>query len=103
MGMLCCAPTRRKGREGLASLSRSGSLGHVVAKLLRELPIDVPRELVERGSVLDNFYVPARCPNGHPEGAPFEHYGPRQSKEAIEDARAIFEFVGVEMAKPPRG
>jgi HEPN domain-containing protein len=77
--------------------------GHVVAKLLRELPIDVPRELVERGSVLDNFYVPARCPNGHPEGAPFEHYGPRQSKEAIEDARAIFEFVGVEMAKPPRG
>jgi HEPN domain-containing protein len=77
--------------------------GHVVAKLLRELPIDVPREFVERGSVLDNFYVPARYPNGHPEGAPFEHYGPRQSKEAIEDARAIFEFVGAEMAKPPRG
>jgi HEPN domain-containing protein len=77
--------------------------GHVVAKLLRELPIDVPREFVERGSVLDNFYVPARYPNGHPEGAPFEHYCPRQSKEAIEDARAIFEFVGAEMAKPPQG
>jgi HEPN domain-containing protein len=75
--------------------------GHIVAKLLRELPIDVPLELVDRGSVLDNFYVPARYPNGHPEGAPFEHYGTRQSKEAIEDAREILEFVGAEMARPP--
>lgn len=24
-----------------------------------------------------------RYPNGHPEGAPFEHYGPLQSKEAL--------------------
>ena len=42
-----------------------------------------------------------RYPNGHPEGAPFEHYGTRQSKEAIEDAREILEFVGAEMARPP--
>jgi HEPN domain-containing protein len=72
--------------------------GHVIAKLLRELPIEAPDELIERGSVLDNFYVPARYPNGHPEGAPFEHYGPRQSREAIEDARAIVEYVRSEMA-----
>ena len=51
--------------------------GHVVAKLLHELPIETPSELMERGSVLDNFYVPARDPIGHPEGAPFEHYGSR--------------------------
>ena len=76
------------------------SLGPVVAKLLRELPIEVPAELVERGQVLDNFYVPARYPNGHPEGAPFEHYGPRQSEEAIEDARAIVEYVRSQMASP---
>ena len=69
------------------------SWGYVVAKLLRELPIEIPAGLVERGQVLDNFYVPARYPNGHPEGAPFEHYGPRQSEEAIEDASAIVEFV----------
>jgi HEPN domain-containing protein len=72
--------------------------GHVVAKLLRELPIEAPDELIERGRVLDNFYVPARYPNGHPEGAPFEHYGPRQSGEAIEDARAILAYVRSEMA-----
>ena len=72
----------------------------MVAKLLRELPIEVPAGLVERGQVLDNFYVPARYLNGHAEGTPFERYGPRQSEEAIEDARAIVEYVRSQMASP---
>jgi HEPN domain-containing protein len=72
--------------------------GHVVARLLRELPVDVDDELVEAGQVLDNFYVPSRYPNGHPEGAPFEHYGPRQSEEALDSARSIVEFVRSQMA-----
>lgn len=69
--------------------------GHVVAKLLEELPgaVDVPAELVERGRSLDNFYVPTRYPNGHPEGSPFEHYGPLQSEQALDHARSILEFV----------
>jgi HEPN domain-containing protein len=33
-------------------------------------------EKAERGRVLDTFYIPSRYPNSHPEGAPFEHYGP---------------------------
>lgn len=74
--------------------------GHVVAKLLRELPkeVAVPKELIEKGRVLDNFYIPSRYPNSHPEGAPFEHYGPLQSEEAIRYAREIIEFVGSKMA-----
>lgn len=74
--------------------------GHVVAKLLVELPesVSVPKDLVERGRVLDNFYIPSRYPNSHPEGAPFEHYGPLQSEEAIHHARAIIEFVRSQMA-----
>ena len=65
--------------------------GHVVAKLLVELParLAVPQELVDKAKVLDNFYVPARYPNGHAEGAPFEHYGPLQSQDAIAYAREI--------------
>lgn len=35
----------------------------------------------------DNFCIPARYPNSHPTGAPFEHYGPLQSEEAIRYAR----------------
>ncbi|MCR4432901.1 MAG: HEPN domain-containing protein [Caldiserica bacterium] len=44
------------------------------------------------------IYVPSRYPNGHPEGAPFEHYGPLQSKMAVNYASEIIEFVRFKMA-----
>ncbi|MFQ5850690.1 MAG: HEPN domain-containing protein [Candidatus Binatia bacterium] len=74
--------------------------GHVIAKLLVELPdsVPVPKDLVEKGRVLDNFHIPARYPNSHPDGAPFEHYGPLQSEQAIEHAREIIAFVRSQMA-----
>jgi len=74
--------------------------GHVVAMLLRELPepVSVPSELVEKGRVLDNFYIPSRYPDSHPEGAPFEHYGPLQSEEAIRYAGEIIAFARSQMA-----
>ena len=74
--------------------------GHVVARLLQELPeaARAQAHLVDQGRVLDNFYVPARYPNGHPEGAPFEHYGPLQSGEAIRHASEILAFVRAQMA-----
>lgn len=72
--------------------------GHVVARLLRELPLSVPELLIEKGRTLDNFYIATRYANGHPEGAPFEHYGPLQSAEAIRYAREILEFVDSQMA-----
>lgn len=72
--------------------------GHVVARLLQELPTPPLGDLVEKGKVLDNFYVPSRYPNGHPEGAPFEHYGPLQSNEAIHHAGEILDFVRARLA-----
>lgn len=74
--------------------------GHVVATLLARLPerLEVPDEFVERGRALDNFYVPTRYPNGHAEGAPFEHYGPLQSEQALDHARSIIDFVRSHLA-----
>jgi len=74
--------------------------GHVIAKLLDELPETVPLDegLIDRGRVLDNFYIPARYPNSHPEGQPFEHFGPLRSKTALDHAGAIIEFVRARMA-----
>lgn len=72
--------------------------GHIVARLLRELPMEVPSELVDMGRVLDNFYIPTRYAHGHPEGPPFEHYGQVQSAEAIRCASAILELVRSRMA-----
>ena len=74
--------------------------GHVVAKLISELPKEVliPGRLMDKARVLDNFYIPTRYPNGHPEGAPFEHYGKIQSDGAINYAGEIIEFVRSQMA-----
>ena len=74
--------------------------GHVIARLLRDLPreVKVPEEILNKAKVLDNFYIPARYPNAHPEGAPFEHYGPLQSREAIQYAGEIIAFVRAAMA-----
>lgn len=73
--------------------------GHAVARLLSELPIFVREELIEKSMVLDGHYIPTRYANGHPEGAPFEHYGGIQSREAIDYAGEIIEFVRAEMAR----
>lgn len=74
--------------------------GHAVAALLEDLPEGhrPGADIADRARVLDNFYIPTRYPNGHPEGAPFEHYGNLQSKEALRHARAILEFVDSQMA-----
>jgi len=74
--------------------------GNVVARLLTELPptIEVPADLIEQARVLDNFYIPTRYADAHPEGAPFEHYGPLQSEEALRHARAVLDFVRDAMA-----
>ena len=77
--------------------------GHVVARLLQDLPLVTPAKLVEKAKVLDNFYIPTRYANGHPEGAPFEHYGPLQSDEAIRYAGEIAEFVRIQMAQSGTG
>jgi HEPN domain-containing protein len=74
--------------------------GHVVARLLQQLPSNVtpPQDLVEKGKFLDGFYVPPRYPNAHPEGAPFEHFGTIQSEDGIRYAREVIEFVRAKMA-----
>jgi len=75
--------------------------GHMISKLLSELPksISLPNELVDKAKILDNYYIPSRYPNSHPEGAPYEFFGLKQSEEAIRYASEIIEFVRNEMAK----
>lgn len=67
--------------------------GHAAARLLGELPDLPPRELIERARVLDNYYIPARYPNGHDEGPAFEHYGSLHSSQAVEYARNVLDYV----------
>lgn len=98
----CFAAQQAAGKavKGLHLHLGQEAWGHVVARLLQDLPerMCVPGELIEKGRVLDNFYIPSRYPNSHPAGAPFEHYGPLQSEEAIRYAGEIVAFVGSQMA-----
>ncbi|MHB8731892.1 MAG: HEPN domain-containing protein [bacterium] len=79
---------------------RAGRHEYVVAVLAQELPEErrPGADLIEKAKVLDNFCIPARYPNSHPQGAPFEHYGPLQSEEALRYAGEIVAFVRLQMA-----
>jgi HEPN domain-containing protein len=74
--------------------------GHVVARLLQDLPAGArpDPDLVEKARVLDGYYIPTRYPNGHPAGAPFEHFGPLQSEQALNYAGEIIEFARAALA-----
>ncbi len=74
--------------------------GHVIARLLGELPDDlqVPSGLIDKARVLDSSYIPPRYPDSYPEGAPYEHFGPLQSEDALTYAGKIVAFVRAQMA-----
>jgi HEPN domain-containing protein len=88
-----------KAVKGLHLFLGQEAWGHVIARLLLELPVEVSEDLVDKAKVLDNFYIPTRYANGHPDGPPFEHYGALQSKEAIRYAGEILKFVRSQMAR----
>jgi HEPN domain-containing protein len=90
----------KKATVGLHRFLGKKGQGKVISSLLQQVPeaLVIPNELIEKNKVLDNFYIPARYPNSHPAGAPFEHYGPLQSDLAIDYAREIIDFVRVQMA-----
>ena len=70
--------------------------GHMVTKLLKELPEDkvsVPEKLLEKSMYLDKLYIPTRYPNGFDSGVPADYYTVREAEEAIRYAADILSFV----------
>jgi HEPN domain-containing protein len=74
-------------------------IGHSIVELAAGLAVGIPElaKLRERAGLLDQYYVATRYPNGLPGGVPFEAFGERQAREAIEAAR---EFVAVARGGP---
>lgn len=74
--------------------------GHVVARLLSELPSEVaaPDDLVDAARSLDTLYIPTRYPDSHADGPPFEHDGRLQGEEALRHARDVLTFVDQALA-----
>ena len=91
-----CFAAQQAGEKAVKAVHLSlgqDAWGHVVARLLSELPVAVPADLIERAKVLDGFYISTRDANSHAEGPPFEHFGSLQSDEALRYAREIIELA----------
>jgi len=68
--------------------------GHSVADLLQEIKRfhQVPSEWIEGGYALDKAYIPARYPNAHPAGAPYERFTHQEAQQLIRYAQQIVQF-----------
>lgn len=70
--------------------------GHVIVKLLKELPrgkVRVEKGLFKKAVYLDKLYIPTRYPNGFDSGASCEYYTDKEAKEAISYGKDILSFV----------
>lgn len=75
--------------------------GHAITPMLRELPAElaVPDVLVRHGQLLDAYYIPARYPNGFPEGKPADYFNEQKAREAVDAADAIVRFCQDHLAR----
>ena len=55
-------------------------------------------DLVDRLRVHDALYIPTRYPDGLPVGAPTDHFGRLQSRDALAHARALIDAIGSALA-----
>jgi HEPN domain-containing protein len=67
--------------------------GRSLVKLAAELKQEIGEEMKDHLSLLDQYYIPTRYPNGLPDAAPFVVYTARQAREAVEIAKAVLEVA----------
>lgn len=68
---------------------------HSVRKIAEALDINGP--IREAGQLLDQFYIPARYPDGLPEGSPQDYFTKGQATQALQLAQIVIETVEKEL------
>ena len=68
--------------------------GHLTTALAEALPEEIAADLpvLDAARRLDKHYIPARYPNGFPDGYPGELYTRGEAEQAIHDATAVRDF-----------
>lgn len=98
----CFAAQQAAAKSAKALQLHSGQRSRIysVSEIFEKLYgiIQIPVEILDKGRMLDNLYIPARYPNSHHQGAPFEHYDQLQSDAAISCAIEIINFTRARMA-----
>ncbi len=85
-----------KAMKALYDFLGGDGWGHVIVKLLKELPeekVTVEQGLLEKAVYLDKLYIPTRYPNGFDSGASHSYYTEKEAREAIKNAEDILSFV----------
>lgn len=59
----------------------------------------VSEELIEKGKILDKFYIPSRYPNGWAEGIPSDYITKEDAINAISNSEKILQFCKDLLAK----
>lgn len=77
--------------------------GHSVTALLEALSESLRPDpgLLDAAKALDKHYIPARYPNSHPQGAPYEYYTRTEAENALVHAGQVINFCEGVLAGPP--
>jgi HEPN domain-containing protein len=83
-----------KATKALFQAAGAEARGHSVFALLENLPAPYTADpaLKDAAKELDKHYIPARSPNAHPQGAPYEYYTKAEAERAIAYAERIPQF-----------
>lgn len=87
-----CFIAQQSAEKALKSIAYASGdrlvIGHSLVELVERLIDRVPglAAFREAAGTLDQYYIPTRYPNGLAGGVPFEAFGERQAREAIESA-----------------
>jgi HEPN domain-containing protein len=66
--------------------------GHAITEMVRQLPLNLPAEILNAAQQLDKVYVTARYPNGFASGSPSDYFNEKDSRELIAYAKQILEW-----------
>ena len=83
-----------KALKALYEKAGADARGHSVFALMQNLPVifSPGASLKELAKELDKHYIPARYPNAHPQGAPYEYYTRSEAERAIAQSEQILQF-----------
>ena len=101
----CFAAQQGAEKAVKAVIEKMGGVawGHSVTALLESLPESLRPDpgLLDAAKALDKHYIPARYPNSHPQGAPYEYYTRTEAECALVHAGQVIDFCEGFLAGPP--
>jgi len=90
-----CQQAAEMAVKAIYQSRRIEAWGHMITKLLKDLPedLEVPEVVRLAAARLDRFYIPARYPNGFASGSPKDYFRADDAEEALGYCERVIGFV----------